>query len=228
MIDDRFDLTFVNASRDPRPAARRDSGDHDVERLEIFHRDDRSSLLRKVLAMTTIPVSTPVGPRDLLVEARAWTTPDRTRAPVRTGQGVMGPRPDTQGFIQAQFAPALSADWVDYTVSAQVDQPGSIDGTVGVTVRDGSAQPVRVRLSARQAQIVDHRDRVLATVDLTSSKTHDITLVVDRKVTTVSIDDALVATVPVTDRGSSTGGVGVDWSGASGAADVDRLVVRTI
>lgn len=223
IIDDRFPLVFINATRDPRPADRRGATDHAVERLEILATDDHTSVLSQMQDMTTIPVETAAGPRNLLADAGDWTTPDRTRAPVRAAPGGFRPRADAPGFIQAEFAPARTGDWDDYTTSARVTPPGT--GTVGVSVRTGSAQPVRVRVSARQAQVVDHDDRVVAAIDIAPSTAHDITVDVARRSTTVRVDGDRVATIPVVGRRSSTGGVALDWSTASQQAVVSRLSV---
>ena len=227
-LDARFHVTFVNAGRDPRPATRRDRDALVVERLEIFAKDTDRSVFDGIRGMSSLSVTEADGaPRDLLDDTTAWR--NRERGPAALGIGDDGLQPSTQGgsFVAAGYAPALTTDWVDYVVEARVEGLRKGSRTIAVTAREGSDQPVRLRLSAQQAQVVDADDRVIAVADVRDTGTHTISMTVGAARTVVVLDGRRVGTVPVTREGTSTGGITVDWSAAGATTPgVSSLSVR--
>ena len=238
LIGERFEVAFVNAARQPAPVSRRAAAARTVERLEVFTGDTDRTLFDEVAAMTTLPVtalSLDSGSEDAgthgsnthgsgtratasLVDRREWSTPARDEAPVRaTSQGIT-PAPGTVGYVAAEWAPARTADWTEYTIAARATSLRGDGRTVGLSVRVGSAQPVRVRVSDHQAQVLDGTGDVLSVADLDPGDQHDIRVRVSGTTTTVEVDGATLAEVPVQRGSIATGGFALDWGAASSSA----------
>lgn len=233
LIAERFEVAFVNAARQPVPLSRRAAAARTVERLEVFTGDSDRDLFTEVTAMTTLPV-TPLSLDSAastdasLLDAGEWSTPARTEAPVRATSTGIAPASGATGFVVAEWAPARTADWTGYTVVARAAGLRGEGRTVGLSVRVGSTQALRVRVSDRQAQVLDSTGDVLSVKDLDHAGEHNLRVRVASASTTVMVDGHTVAQIRVEEGSIPSGGIALDWGTASpseGYAVVSSLSV---
>jgi peptidoglycan/xylan/chitin deacetylase (PgdA/CDA1 family) len=207
MIRDEFVAALTNKVREPTPVSRRSTAGELFERIEVFSSTRATDLLAQVTAWTAI------APRvgDVLADGpRWWDARTRSVADLSILDGSNPGATDASSYLSAYYAPYATADWIGYTITADVRglQRGGNNGNL--LVRVGSAAETAVRVSCCGLQLASTRTgRVLAQQRLRLAESHHVSVSVRDGWTVVTVDGEVRVRVRVERGTGSTGGIGL-------------------
>lgn len=207
IVSQLFPAAFVDVEPGALPASRREVRKQVISRAEVFHKDDERSVFRRLEQMATLPVAS-MDP--LLVDTHWFEDGSAHPAPVEVVGDRLAVDALTETYVTGSWAPQRTADWVDYTVTCQVD--GLLpDGrtSAGLTVRVGSGKEVYARVSEHSLQVSDVNGPLGPPMPLTGASSHLLQVTVRRDSTEVSVDGATRTVLPSAPDPSTFGGFGV-------------------
>jgi peptidoglycan/xylan/chitin deacetylase (PgdA/CDA1 family) len=206
-IFESFPAALTNKVSEPTPVSRRAAAGKLFERIEVFANTRPADLLGQVAAWTAVPPDVP----DALGDANRWWD-ERTRATADMSilDGRNPGATDASSYLAATYAPYATADWIDYTVTADVRGLLRAGNNGNLVVRSGSVAETAVRVSCCSLQIVSiHTGRLLAQQRLTLAERHHVSVDVREGLTVVTVDGKVSVQIPA-DRGvDGTGGIGL-------------------
>jgi poly-beta-1,6-N-acetyl-D-glucosamine N-deacetylase len=206
VVSGEFEVALSNKVPTPAPVSRRSATAGLVERLEVFSGTSADELLAGVVTRTQLPTRVPAPLADL---ARWWDDRTRSTADLTVLNGQRSTPATPTGYLSAYYAPYASADWVEYTVEADVTglHPGNNGNLV---VRAGSPAQTAVRVSCCSVQVVvAATGAVLAQHGLHLAGHHHVTVGVAAGWLDVTVDGLARLRVPEPGPQPATGGIGL-------------------
>jgi len=207
LISDEFVGALTNKVSQPTPVSRRASPGKLFERIEVFSSTRATDLLAQIVAWTAIRPQV----RDLLADSpRWWDERTRSVADLSILDGSNPGATDASNYLSASYAPYATADWMDYTVTAEVRGLHRSDNNGNIVVRSGSPAETAVRVSCCGVQVVSIRTgKVIAQQRLGLAAVHRVSVSVRDGLTIVTVDDEVRIRVGA-DRGvAGIGGIGL-------------------
>jgi poly-beta-1,6-N-acetyl-D-glucosamine N-deacetylase len=207
MIRDEFVAALTNKVPEPTPVSRRSAPGELYERIEVFSSTRATDLLAQVVAWTAIQPR--VG--DVLADGRRWwDARTRSVADLSILDGSNPGATDASSYLSAYHAPYATADWIDYTVTADVRGLQRSANNGNLLVRVGSAAETAVRVSCCGLQVVSTRTgRILGQERLRLAESHHVSVNVRDGWTIVTVDGQVQVRVRAERGVGSTGGIGL-------------------
>ncbi len=204
LITDDFVASLTNKSREPQPSSRRSAAGGQVDRIEVYATTTAAELMGEVVEWTARQ------PAVTDAFAQPWDWRDQHQEPATTLAWLTagGTDPESPTFAYAALRPYSSADWTDYTVSADVRdlRPGNMSATVAVRV--DSAAGVSARVGNAEVELLVGAG-VVASAPVRAATSHHIEVRVTDARTEVRVDGGAWLVTPNPGGPGSTGGVGI-------------------
>jgi len=201
-----FTASFVDVSPTALPASHRVAAIRMIQRLEVFTHDTDRDIFGEMRQMSTLPVAA----LDPSATDADWFEEGGDSAPVRLTPGSVAVDAGSLTYVQANWAPQRTSDWVGYradvTVSGLSEQH---DVTGSVRARVGSSGEITVRLAAHEAQIRDSTGQLIRVLRLASAPSHHVSITVREHATVVRVDAGAPVTVSSGGGPLSHGGIGI-------------------
>jgi poly-beta-1,6-N-acetyl-D-glucosamine N-deacetylase len=207
LVTERFIAAVTNKVVEPTPVSRRAAPGRLFERIEVFSTTRAHELLAQVATWTAIPPDV----RDVLGDPHRWWD-DRTRsiADLSVLDGRNPGATDALSYLSASYAPYATADWINYTVTAEVRGLQRSGNNGNVMVRSGSPSELAVRTSCCGLQVVSVASgALLAQRRIPAAEGHRITVSVTTTETVIVVDDAIRVRLPSRAGTAGTGGIEV-------------------
>ena len=142
LIAGDFVASLTNKSREPQPSSRRSAAGGQVDRVEVYATTTAAELVGEVVEWTARQ------PSVTNAFAQPWDWRDQHQEPATTLAALTGgvADPTSPTYAYAALRPYSSADWTDYTVTADVRElrAGNMSATVAVRVDSDAAVSARV------------------------------------------------------------------------------------
>ncbi|MFC8848846.1 MULTISPECIES: polysaccharide deacetylase family protein [unclassified Micromonospora] len=213
LVAGRFAAALTNKSLAPEPSSRRSAAGGQVERAEVYATTSAAELVSAVVERTAAParVSAPF--------TNAWDWRDQKGEPMTDLSSLTAGR-FTAASPRRAYGTLLayaSADWTGYTVDAALRGLRADGGTVTLTVRVDSDDPVSVRVAHGRVALL-RGGRVVAEAALTPAATHRVEVTVRDGETVARVDGGPALRVATPAGPRSTGGLAVAIDDVAGAA----------
>jgi hypothetical protein len=216
LVASLFAANFSNPANHPRPATHRDITTGIIERLEVMSSTSARRLFGDMAHMQTLPPTAAPNP---LGQDGDWLSPASETATVQAHDGELSINDPRSRYVESDWAPQRTADWDGYTASVTTSGLNSDSGvTSGLRVRVGSPAELTLRVSANRATLQDASGSTVGRFTLAPGSRHTLTMKAANTGTTVSVDGAVLATIPVKPGPLSTGGIGIVSSRANTTA----------
>ncbi|WP_282205571.1 polysaccharide deacetylase family protein [Kitasatospora fiedleri] len=209
ILERTFTATLTDLAHRPLPAGRRAAAAKQVQRLEVFQTTTAEELLGQVKQWTLVPPALDAP----LQDAASWVRTDASNAKDVGALTGAGPYPGKTGYVSADLLPLASADWTDYTVTADVADLADSTNNVNLTTRNDSLDPITVGLSRSTVTLLrgsgDKREQIAAK-PLVAAAAHQLQVTVTGKVVKVLVDGRTeLSTETAQSGGNATGGIGL-------------------
>lgn len=221
LLGERFTVTVTNVKPDRVPS-QRDLRRGLLPRIEVFTTTSTDELIARIIGAQPLAITeaNPLSMPELWIDSGGSTfvasdasvDVSHRAAQFRLIDRQLFLSPPAETFLGADFAPGLTADWIDYRLRTVVDGlgAGGTGTTASVTALVGAETEINVSVSANWFRVERRTEdgrRIVTEGSIETATRRELEVEVARSMVSVLVDGVEVVTVGIS--GEATGGFGI-------------------